>query len=220
MGQRFSQWYETRLFDGAMELFDSDSMRDLRRKVFENLRWEDSSETPKILEIGVGAGLNLPYYPEWVTELYSASLSPTFPPKAKRRAAERNLTIHHEQSRPVGLPYSDDTFDFVVATLILCSVDDRAAFVKEVHRVLKPGGKYLFMDHAWHTSESQTIASRVIAPLHRRVALGCRIGRTWDEKIYTSSGFRKEDLHVECENPKGFSWLVGKVFYGYAKKQQ
>jgi ubiquinone/menaquinone biosynthesis C-methylase UbiE len=220
MGQKFSHWYETSLFDGAMELFESEPMSDLRRRVFEELRREDASESPKILEIGAGAGLNLPYYPDWVTELHSASLSTTFPPKAYRRARERGLTVHHVQCRPVGLPYPDESFDYVVATLILCSVNDRGAFINEIRRVLKPGGKYLFIDHAWPSPGSQTLASRILAPLHRRVALGCRLGGVWDENVFTASGFNTDNLHVHCESPKGFEWLVGKIFYGYAEKQR
>lgn len=219
MGQAMSRWYETTLFDGAMELFESNTQRKLRQRLFQYMDCDEPTNTTSVLEIGAGAGLNLPHYPVWVKELHASSLSPDLPPKAKKRARKRNIKVYYKQGKPIGLPYPENSFDYVVATLILCSLPDREGFVKEIYRVLKPGGKYLFMDHAWQSAEAQTHLSRMLAPLHRRLALGCSLKSVWADSVFTSAGFKREDLHVEEEIPKGFSWLVGKIFLGYATKR-
>ena len=101
----------------------------------------------RVLEIGGGTGANLPFYGAGVQELVI-----TEPEEPMARRLERKLP---DYSRPVRvvrapaeqLPFEDESFDFVVATLVLCTVDDPARALGEARRVLKPGGRLLFLEH-------------------------------------------------------------------------
>lgn len=103
--------------------------------------------TGRMLELGAGTGLNLDFYPATVTELV---LSEPFEPMARRlraRLAESNREAEVVQAQAESLPFPDDSFDTVVSTLVLCTVDDVAASLAEVGRVLRPGGRLLFCEH-------------------------------------------------------------------------
>jgi ubiquinone/menaquinone biosynthesis C-methylase UbiE len=105
----------------------------------------------RTLEIGAGTGLNLDHFPDAVTELVLAE--PFGPMAAKLRARIERAGVR--DGRPIEvihapaerLPLSDDDFDTVVSTLVLCTVDDPAEAVAEVARVLRPGGSFLYLEH-------------------------------------------------------------------------
>jgi len=101
----------------------------------------------RTLELGAGTGLNLEHYPAAVGELV---LSEPFEPMARRlreRVAASGREAEVVVAPAAGLPFPDDSFDTVVATLVLCSVDDVPAALAEVERVLRPGGRLLFAEH-------------------------------------------------------------------------
>ncbi len=101
----------------------------------------------RTLEIGAGTGINLDLYPNTVSELVL-----TEPDSHMRAQLERKLAARHRQAEVVDasgerLPFGDGSFDTVVATLVLCTIADPAAALGEVARVLKPGGRLLFLEH-------------------------------------------------------------------------
>src|SRR5215471_16874327 len=103
--------------------------------------------TGRVLEIGAGTGANLSLYGDGV-----GSLTLTEPERPMLRRLERKL--NGSQPQPVvlrapaeDLPFDDDTFDTVVSTLVLCGVDDQPRAVRELHRVLRPAGRLLFLEH-------------------------------------------------------------------------
>jgi ubiquinone/menaquinone biosynthesis C-methylase UbiE len=100
-----------------------------------------------VLEVGAGTGLNLAHYPSSVTALTLAE-----PDTAMLRRLERSATLAHNPATILrapaeDLPFDDATFDTVVSTLVLCGVDDQPRTVREIRRVLKPGGQLLFIEH-------------------------------------------------------------------------
>jgi ubiquinone/menaquinone biosynthesis C-methylase UbiE len=101
----------------------------------------------RVLEIGAGTGLNLDHYPDSVEEIVF-----TEPEEPMARRLRRKLAGTTRRSQVISvpaeqLPFEDDSFDTVVCTLVLCTVDDPRRAISEVARVLRPGGQFLFLEH-------------------------------------------------------------------------
>lgn len=108
--------------------------------------WVCPQATGDVLEVAVGTGLNLPHYPADV-RLTGLDLSPAMLDIARTRAAELGRAVELHEGDAQALPFLDASFDTVVCTLGLCGVPDERAAITEMHRVLRPGGKLLLLDH-------------------------------------------------------------------------
>jgi ubiquinone/menaquinone biosynthesis C-methylase UbiE len=104
-----------------------------------------------VLEVAIGTGLNLPHYPPGV-RLTGVDLSPLMLTAAAKRASDLGLTVDLREAEAERLPFGDASFDTVVCTLSLCSVADERAAIVEMHRVLRPGGQLLLLDHVAATN--------------------------------------------------------------------
>ncbi len=113
---------------------------DLRTKVLRQA-------SGKVLEIGVGTGKNLAYYPENCSEVVGIDLSPGMLAKAKERAHEAKVPVKLYEMDAQNLEFADASFDTVVATCVFCSVPDPVKGLKEIKRVCKPGGKVILLEH-------------------------------------------------------------------------
>jgi SAM-dependent methyltransferase len=139
----------------------------------------------RTLEIGSGTGLNLPHYPDNLGELVLAE-----PDAAMRSRLEKRLNRSGRAARVVDapaerLPFPDGSVDTVVSTYVLCTVDAPDDALREIARVLHPGGQLLFLEHV--RSESPALArwqDRLAGPW-RRFARGCRCNRATAELIVT-----------------------------------
>jgi ubiquinone/menaquinone biosynthesis C-methylase UbiE len=100
-----------------------------------------------VLEAGAGSGLNFSHYPATVTSVLAVEPEPHLRGVAERAAAAATVPVKVVDGTAEQLPAGDGSVDAVVATLMLCSVADLAAAVAEMHRVLRPGGKLIFMEH-------------------------------------------------------------------------
>lgn len=126
-------------YDGSMKLPD--------RVWFGGGReWVCSRAEGDVLEIAVGTGLNLPFYPEGV-RLTGVELSPNMLAVARERAADLGVDADLREADAEALPFDDESFDTVVCTLSLCAIPDHAAAIAEMARVLRPGGRVLLLDH-------------------------------------------------------------------------
>jgi ubiquinone/menaquinone biosynthesis C-methylase UbiE len=101
----------------------------------------------RVLEIGGGTGFNLQYYPASVEELVVTEPVPGMLERMRRRASSSDLPVTMLEASAESLPFEDSSFDTVVSTLVLCSVDDVDRTLAEVHRVLRPGGQLIFVEH-------------------------------------------------------------------------
>jgi len=101
----------------------------------------------RVLEIGGGTGFNLPHYPAHIEEVVVTEPQPGMLARARRRAAATGLRVTVLEAAAESLPFEDSSFDTVVSTLVLCSVDDVDRALAEIHRVLRPGGQLLFVEH-------------------------------------------------------------------------
>jgi ubiquinone/menaquinone biosynthesis C-methylase UbiE len=146
----------------------------------------------RVLEIGAGTGANLPFYREGVE-----ALTLTEPERPMLRRLERKVNGH--EPRPLvlrapaeDLPLEDDSFDTAVSTLVLCGVDDQPRALRELRRVLRPGGRLLFMEHV--RSDDTRLARKQdrLNGLNRFV-VGCDCNRPTLETIQ-AAGFEVAEL--------------------------
>ncbi len=130
----------------------------------------------RVLEIGAGTGANLRYYPKDVS---LTILEPNRHMLRRLRARAAQLGIRVEAvERPLeSLPFPDESFEAVVGTLVLCSVDDPLAGLREVRRVLKPGGELRFMEHVRAEGGGWARFQDLTTPLWKRLGAGCHPNR-------------------------------------------
>jgi ubiquinone/menaquinone biosynthesis C-methylase UbiE len=100
-----------------------------------------------VLEIGAGTGANLSYYGPAVTSLTLAEPQPPMLRRLERTAGEHRPSATVLRAPAEDLPFADNSFDVAVSTLVLCGVDDQPRALRELRRVLRPGGQLLFIEH-------------------------------------------------------------------------
>jgi ubiquinone/menaquinone biosynthesis C-methylase UbiE len=135
-----------RIWDKMAPGFDK-QIRFWERVLFPGGRqWACSRADGKVLEIAVGTGRNLPYYPDGV-DLTGIEYSPGMLGLAKEKAEALGVTADLRLGDAQALDLPDNTFDAVVCTISLCSIPDDRAAVREATRVLRPGGRFILMEH-------------------------------------------------------------------------
>ena len=135
-----------RVWDAFAPRYDR-SMRFFERVQFGGGRqWVCSRARGAVLEVAVGTGLNLPFYPADVT-LTGVDLSPGMLAVARRRAADLGREVDLREADGQALPFPDESFDTVACTLSLCAVPDERLVIGQMWRVLRPGGQLLLLDH-------------------------------------------------------------------------
>ncbi len=132
----------------------------------------------KVLEIGFGTGLNLPFYRPAVTSLTLLDSERLLPTRVKRRMdACRARHVVIAQTSAERLPFESASFDCVVSTFTLCSIPDVTAALAEIRRVLRPGGRFLFAEHGRSDSRSLARWQDRLNPLQQWWACGCNLNR-------------------------------------------
>jgi ubiquinone/menaquinone biosynthesis C-methylase UbiE len=139
-----------------------------------------------VLEIGAGTGANLSMYPATVRSLTVTEPDAAMMRKLKKRVGNRDVTALRAPAED--LPFDDDAFDTVVSTLTLCTVDDQPRALREIARVLRPGGRLLFIEHV--RAEDGKLARRQdrMNVVNRIVAHGCNCNRPTLDSV-RSAGF-------------------------------
>jgi len=128
----------------------------------------------RVLELGAGTGLNLPHYPAAVRELVLSDPEPAMRAVLERRVARSPHPARVAAAPAEALPFPDDTFDTVVSTMVLCTVRDVAAAISETRRVLRPGGRLLFIEHVRAASPRMARWQDRLAAPWAAFAQGCR----------------------------------------------
>ena len=130
-----------------------------------------------VLEIGFGTGLNLPHYPASIKKLTTADPSVGMQQLAQRRIAESGIEVDQRLLSGEELPFADGTFDCVVSTFTLCSIERVEKAIAEASRVLTSGGRFLFLEHGLSPDAAVRKWQRRLNWLQRRLAGGCHLDR-------------------------------------------
>ncbi|RSD26145.1 class I SAM-dependent methyltransferase [Mesobacillus subterraneus] len=131
-----------------------------------------------VLEIGAGTGANIPYYSqEKVSRIAVVEPNPYMIEQAKHKANGYRIPVEFHQGMAEALPFKDGEFDTVVATLVLCSVNDPAQVFSEIRRVCKKGGRIVLFEHVRMESSYLAALQDVLTPAWKRLCDGCHLNR-------------------------------------------
>ena len=160
-----------------------------------------------VLEVGIGSGLNLPYYSHEVERLYGVDPSPQLLAMARSNARKAQLAVELVCESAERLPFADASFDCAIMTWTLCSIPHAGRALREVHRVLKPGGELFFAEHGLAPDARVAAWQRRLTPLWRPLAGGCHLDRPIDELI-RAAGFEIAEVQDRyLKGPKPFTYM-------------
>jgi len=164
-------------------VMDGTGFQRLRREMLHSAQGE-------VLEIGLGTGLNLPYYPAGVSRLRAVDPAPLLPDRVTARSAALPFPVEITHLSAERLPYDDGIFDCVVSTWTLCTIPDPLQALREVRRVLKPSGRFLFLEHGRSDDAKTAVWQDRLNPLQNVIGCGCNLNRPIDRLI------RQAGLHI------------------------
>lgn len=168
-----------------------------------------------IFELGFGTGLNLPCYPGHVKKLVTADPNPGMGKAAQSRIANSPIEVDHRVVGGEFLPFDDASFDAVVCTWTLCSIRDVDRALAHCHRVLRPGGKFFFVEHGLADLCAVRKWQSRINPFWSLICDGCQLNRDITELILDSK-FRFEK--IKTFYMPGASKFAGYMYQGVAVK--
>jgi ubiquinone/menaquinone biosynthesis C-methylase UbiE len=180
-----------------------------RQRALANVRGE-------VLEIGFGTGLNLPYYPPSIRRITAIDTNPAIHQFARQRMAASPITVDYQVLSGEHLPMPDGMFDSVVSTFTLCSIADVEKALRELYRVLKPGGQFIFVEHGLSNEPKIQRWQHRLTPIQKVVAGGCHLDRNIRQLVARQfDGLELDEGYAEAM-PK----LAAYLYTGVASKAQ
>lgn len=149
-----------------------------------------TSAEGEVLEIGLGTGLNLACYPPRVLRLRAVDPAPLLPARVAKRSAAVSFPVEITHLSAERLPYEDGSFDCVVSTWTLCTIPDSVQALRVVRRVLKPTGRFLFLEHGRSDDAATATWQDRLNPIQNVLGCGCNLNRRIDQLI------SKAGLHI------------------------
>jgi ubiquinone/menaquinone biosynthesis C-methylase UbiE len=199
--------YSKVLFPGAYDfLMRSRHLAERRRHALARVRG-------RILEIGIGTGLSLDAYPDEVDRIWAIDPNPGMLRRLEAKKDRKRIAVETQPAGAEQIPHPDDSFDTVSCTHVICSLPDPARALAEVRRVLRPGGRLVFLEHGLSPDPAVARWQRRLNGIQRRFAVGC----TLDLPVRTllpEAGFTFE--HLEESYLKGESRTHGYLYEGVA----
>jgi ubiquinone/menaquinone biosynthesis C-methylase UbiE len=168
-----------------------------------------------VVEVGFGTGLNVPYYPPEVTRVFAVEPSRVCMQLAEPRIAQSTTAVELAGLTRERLDLPSEAFDVVLSMWTLCTIPDLTTALAELHRVLKPGGAFHFVEHG-HAPDAKTARwQQRLEPINKKLAGGCHLTRRVPELI-VQAGFLIDqvDRYYFKGEPKPF----GYTFEGRAIK--
>jgi SAM-dependent methyltransferase len=181
-------WWFAPFYDGFMRRSEEACVRDWRRELLSDVRGD-------VLDLGAGTGANLPFFPR-DAQLVAAEPDRAMARRLREHARQLQRTVDVVDANAESLPFANATFDAVVSTLVLCTVDDQERSIAEIKRVLKPGGLLVFLEHVASDDPSRYRWQRFFEPVYAPIAGGCHITRRTHEAI-ARAGFHIENIKHE-----------------------
>ncbi len=176
MGELFAA-----LYDPLIAPLDSLGVRNWRR-------WATSAAQGRVLEIGIGTGLNLPHYPP-IQSLAAVDPNGASLRRALGRRNGKGEAIGLYQARAEHLPFPESSFDVVLGTLVFCTISEPTIALSEVRRVLKPGGTLRLVEHVRLPNSLAGGVQDLVTPLWQHIAGGCHLNRDTLASV-RQAGFR------------------------------
>ena len=169
--------YSRVIFPRLLELsMSSESMTGYRQQLLAEVSGD-------VLEVGFGTGLNLPHYPKGVSSLTTVEPNQGMGAIAQKRIEASPIKVTTTLLNGEDLALLDESFDNIVCTWTLCSIPNVKKALSEAYRVLKPGGKFFFIEHGLSSEQSIQTWQNRITPIQRIVADGCHLNRKIDELV-------------------------------------
>jgi ubiquinone/menaquinone biosynthesis C-methylase UbiE len=161
----------------------------------------------RVLEIGIGSGLNLPFYSRHVQQVIGLDPSPKLLAMARRANRPTSRTVEFIEGSAEAIPLENGAIDTVVMTWALCSIPDAARALGEIHRVLRPGGRLLFVEHGRAPDPHVVRWQDRLTPLWKRVSGGCHLNRAIGSLI-EAAGFQFNHLETSyMRGPKPMTFM-------------
>ncbi len=180
-------FYEDRILPRVIDLMlGSKSMGELRTRALEGL-------SGTVVEIGFGSGTNVPYYPADVEKVFAVDPSELGRKLAAKRLAASTVPVEFVGLDGSALPVDDASVDAVLSTWTLCTIPDVDGALREVGRVLKPGGRLFFLEHGLADDPKVAKRQHRLDGLQQKVAGGCHLDRD-HAALITTSGLEIEHL--------------------------
>lgn len=139
----------------------------------------------KVLEIGFGTGLNLPYYPKSLDAIATVDVNSQIMRLAQKRIQASTIEVNCQVLNGENLPMKNNTFDSVVSTFTLCSIDRVERALSEIYRVMKPGGKFFFLEHGLSNESAIQVWQNRLTPIQKVIAGGCHLNRNIKQIVAT-----------------------------------
>ena len=179
------------------KLMDNDDIKTLRGRSLTGI-------SGVVLEIGFGSGLNVPLYPAEVTKVYAVDPATVGRKLAAERIGESSIPVEFIGLDGEDIPLADESIDNAVSSFTLCTIPDEARALREIHRVLRPGGSLHFVEHGLSPDAAVTKWQHRIEPFSSRIFGGCQLTRAHDDALL-AAGFTIERLDREYgKGPKAF----------------
>ena len=194
--------YEERVLPRLVEVTcGGQEMERWRRRATEGLHGT-------VVEIGFGSGLNLPAYPQEVTRVLAVEPSELARERSRRHQGHEALRVDHVGLDGESLPLPDDACDGALATFTLCTIPRPEVALAELRRVLRPGGRFHFLEHGRSPDERVRRWQHRFEPVQRRVAGGCHLTRD-GLAMGTEAGFTVEQVQSRyAKGPKPWTWFT------------
>lgn len=173
--------------------------------------WRDrvaAGLTGTVVEIGFGSGLNVEAYPDEVELVYAVEPAEVARRLAEPRIAAGRVTVEHVGLDGQQIPLPDDSCDGALSTFTMCTIPDVDAALAELRRVVRPGGRFHFLEHGLAPDAGVAKWQRRIEPVQERLADGCHLTRDPAELV-EAAGFELEHLSSRYgRGPKPWVWFT------------
>lgn len=206
----YVQWLWSKIYDNIMKDAEAKGLRNWRQMLLKNISGD-------VLELGCGTGANLEFYPHTIKRLVLIEPSLYMSQRLKEKiplSKLDNIEILNDKAECLSLP--DASFDIVVCTLVLCSVSHLEKTLSEIHRILRPQGKLIFIEHVSAANNLKRYRWQCrLEFLWKHIAAGCHLTRCTEDGII-KAGFKM--IEINRQSMRGVPPILRPSIFGVAMK--